>query len=514
MTRPLVVLLTVLFLTVGFAPLGVAGAVDTKPTADVTQPGSSTVSPSTAAETTAETGDKLGCVDGICHDDELDFETTTALSDAELDALVARTMARVEKLRGEQFTDSVPVEVQSRETFQESDIINTSNTETADRWNDQVWKALFVVGEDEPSADAIDSTVGEAVNGYYHPTETRIVLITDNPDSPTVDEETLLHEFVHALQDQRHDLTSSQFRGETQDRDLAVNGVFEGEARLLEYQYQARCGVDWACFDRPSTVGGGAASNLGVLFTLLQPYADGPAYVDEIIKSEGWDGVDDRFDEPPQTTREIIYREPVEAVSLDVTDEATDGWERYPDQGRNGAETAGEASMFVMLWYQAREYGAETVGTDAIHETTHEHQQYNYVSDPSSGWVADELIPYQRGDDDGYVWTIEWDTRQDTAEFRRAYGAILDAHDATETDDGVYVVDDGPFRGAYAVDTDGTQLTIVHASTEAGLFELRPSLDPASLDAWPILADDIPGFGVAAALAALFAFVIASRRVR
>ena len=517
MTRSLVFLLALLFLTVGFAPVGVAGIADTPSTdSSVAAISPSTDSPSAAiSPSTTETVDELGCVDGICHDDELEFETTTDLSEAELDALIARTMARVQILRGEEFTDRVPVEVQSREEFQAQNTVSASGDETFNRWNDQVWKALFVVGEDDSSADAIDGTVGDAVNGFYLPSQNRIVLITADPDSPTVDEQTLLHEFTHALQDQRHDLTSSQFRGETQDSDLAVDGVLEGEARLLEYQYQERCEADWECFDSPASGGGGGgASSLGVLFTLIQPYADGPAYIHEVVDAEGWEGVDDRFEEPPQTTREIIHRESVEPVSLDQTDESTNGWERYPEQGIDGAETVGEASLFVMLWHQAREYDAETIDPGAIRDTSHEYQQYNYVSEPSSGWVADELVAYQRDDEDGYVWTIAWETRHDTAEFRRAYGAILDAHNATETDDGVYLVDDGPFRGAYAVETDDTELTIVHAATEESLFELRPSLDPAALDAEPTVADDIPGFGMTAALAALFALLIAGRRVR
>lgn len=501
MQRLPVFLLALLFLTVGLAPIGVATTAE-EPPASPTIDSSST-----------EPSDELGCVEEICHDDELTFETATELSDDELAVLVARTMARVQILRGETFDGDVPVEIQSRAAFQESSVANRSADETFNRWNDQVWKALFVVGKDDSSADAISGTVGQAVAGFYQPSENRIVLITADPDAPTVDEQTLFHEFVHALQDQRHDLTSPQFRGETQDEDLAVDGILEGEARYLEYRYQERCETDWQCFDRPSTAGGSGSSNPGVLFTLLQPYANGPAYVHEIIEAEGWDGLDDRFAEPPQTTREIIHRDPFEAGSIDSEQTATDGWDRYPDQGVDGAERVGEASIFVMFWYQAREYGADTIDHTAIGDTSHEYEQYSYVSEPSAGWVADQLIPYQRGDEDGYVWTIEFETTQDTAEFRRAYGAILDAHDATETEDGVYIVD-GSFGGAYGVEADDTQVRIVHAPTEAGLFELRPSLEPTALDEGPSLVDDVPGFGIAAALAALFAVAVASRRRR
>ncbi len=504
MTRRLICFFIILLCTAGVG-IGVTAAEPVESAETVTIQSTLTQSES----------DEIGCVDGICHDDELDFDEPTNLSEAELDALIARTMARVQYLRGESFVDEVPVEIQSREEFRESDVATASGSDEAfERWNDQVWKGLFVVGDDQRSGDAIDGTVGEAVNGFYIPGEGRIVLVTPSPDEPTVDEQTLLHEFGHALQDQRHDLTSSQFRGETQDADLAVDGIVEGEVVYLENQYEERCIIDeWSCFDEPRGVGGSSGDlNRGILFTLLQPYSDGPAYVHEIVDSEGWSGVDDRMDEPPQTTTEIIHRQPFEAGSVESPPEATNGWERYPDQGVDGAETVGEASIFVMFWYQASEYGADTVDPDIIRETSHEYERFNYVSEASEGWAGDELVPYQRGDDDGYVWTIEWETTEDVDQFTRAYSGILDAHDATETERGAYVISDGSFSGAYAVETTETQTRIVHAPTEDALFELDPSLDPSTVEQSTPLEDDIPGFSVAAALAAVLAFSFAGRR--
>lgn len=509
MTRRLVFLVAVLLCTAGVG-VGVTVAHPEEPATP-----ESTDENATTVQTTASPGsDDLGCVEDICHDDDLDFEDTAALSENELDALIARTKARVQYLRGEAFTDEVTVEVQSREAFRESDVAAPSRSdEEFERWNDQVWKGLFVVGDNQRSGDAIDGTIGEAVNGFYLPSENRIVLITASPDAPTVNEQTLLHEFAHALQDQRHDLTGSQFRGETQDADLAVDGIVEGEAVYLEYKYENRCeSGEWSCFDDPRTPGGsGGELNRGILYTILQPYSDGPAYVHEVVESEGWSGVDDRMDDPPETTTEIIHRQPTEAASVESPPDPSEGWERYPDQGVEGAETVGEASIFVMLWYQASEYEADTIDPGIFQETSHAYEQFNYVSEPSDGWAGDELVPYQRGDDDGYVWTIEWETSDDAEAFTHAYSAILDAHDATETDDGVYVIEDSSFSGAYAVETDDTQVRIVHAPTEDGLFEIDPSLDPTPVEQSP-LEDAVPGFSVATAVAALLALAIVGRR--
>jgi hypothetical protein len=510
MTRLTALLCSLLLLSAGVGPAAVAA-----------EPSTATSGALSASQPQLDQSAPVGCVDGICYDDDLPFDEATNLTDAELDMLVDRTMARVEQLRGQKFTSEVPVEVQSRAEFREGNVLtNTTSDETFERWNDQVWEGLFIVGNDRRSADAIDGTIGEAVNGFYLPSENQIVIVSATPDSPTVNEQTLLHELGHALQDQQHDLTRPTYRGVTQDRDLAVDGVIEGEAAYLGSLYRERCSSgQWDCFDTPETSSSGASgestSNPGVLFLLLQPYSDGPAYIHDVRETEGWEGVSNRIASPPTTTTEIIHQQPMTAPSLNVPDESTAGWERYQGEGIDGAEVTGEASIYVMFWYQAREYGADTIDPQSFTDTDQPYDNYDYVSDPSEGWAGDELYPYKRGDEDGYVWSLEWDSAADASEFASAYGEILTAHAAAETDSGAYVVSNGSFNGAYGVEVDGTRVTIVHAPTEAGLFELQPNLAPTPVvddGPWP-LQDDVPGFSLATAVAALLAVVIAGRRL-
>ncbi|ATW87120.1 PGF-CTERM protein [Halohasta litchfieldiae] len=509
MTRLTALLCSLLLLTAGVGSAAVAA-----------EPSTATSGTLSTSQPQLDQSAPVGCVDGICYDDDLPFDEATDLTDDELDILVDRTMARVEQLRGQKFDSEVPVEVQSRAEFREDNLVtNTSTDETFERWNDGVWKGLFIIGDDQRSAAAIDGTIGEAVSGFYVPSENRIVIVSSTPDSPTVNEQTLLHELGHAMQDQYHDLSEPTYRGVTQDRDLAVDGAVEGEAAYLGSLYSERCSSgQWDCFDTTQASGGSSGgsgestSNPGVLFLLLQPYSDGPAYIHEIRETDGWEGVSEHIESPPTTTTEIIHQQPMNAPSLDVPDESTDGWERYPEQG-GGAEVTGEASIYVMFWYQAREYGADTIDPQSFTNTDQPYDRYDYVSEPSEGWAGDELYPYKRGDDDGYVWSLEWDSTADATEFAEAYGEILTAHDAAETDSGAYVVSNGSFSGTYGVEVDGTRVTIVHAPTEAGLFELRPSLEPTPVvdDGSRLFQDDVPGFGVAAAVAALLAVVIAGR---
>ena len=478
------------------------------PAAAATPTAASTAAPATAADAppitptshSQSTNTSLGCVDGICHDDPINVTQVDGLDDAERDRLLARSMARVEYLRGEPFTESVPIRVVDSETFGRDELAPNGSDPRFTRWNDQVWKALFIVGDNTSTQRAITDTLTGSVNGLYSPRRDEIVIVTDDPDAPRISEATLIHELTHALQDQRHDLTSPRFRGETQDADLAVTGLYEGEAGYIEARYRDRCDDDrWRCQRASPTSGDGGAINRGVLTVVLQPYADGPGYVHEIVTTEGWAGVDERMADPPTTTSEIIHREPIEPTPIEPSTTATAGWQRYSEPGRNGTEVAGEVSIFVMFWYQATTVGADTVDPGTLYESEGDYDSRTYSAPPADGWAGDALVPYRRGDDDGYVWTTEWETTDDATEFHRAYPAILTARNATEIDPGIYELDDGPFAGAYGIERDGTRMRIVHAPTAEGVTELAPGLTPTAT------TEQIPGFGVAGALLALLA---------
>jgi len=479
--------------------LAVAVSVIAPATATAVSASTSVGSPSSAT-TTGAANTSLGCVDGICHNESINVSQVDGLDADERDRLLARSMARVEYLRGESFTDSVPIRVVDAESFGRDELAAGDPDPRYTRWNDQVWKALFVVGDNTSTQTAITETLTGSVNGLYNPTRDEIVIVADDPDAPRISEATLIHELTHALQDQRHNLTSPRFQGETQDADLAVTGLYEGEAGYIEALYRQRCDDDrWACQRASPTSGDSGASNRGILTLVLQPYADGPGYVHEIVTTEGWNGIDERMADPPTTTSELIHREPIDPRPVDPPSTATAGWQRYTEPGRNGTEVAGEASIFVMFWYQATTAGADTVEPATLYESEGEYDSRTYTAPPAEGWAGDALVPYRRGDDDGYIWTTEWETPSDAAEFSRAYTAILTARNATEPSAGTYRLANDRFAGVYGVERDGTRVRIVHAPTAEGVTELAPTLTPTAT------TDPTPGFGVGGALLALLA---------
>jgi hypothetical protein len=495
--RPLVALLVV---CAGVGPAVAVGATD--------DPTPAQVRPDPA-------GDPVGWEDGYWHDDPVDVDQSDGLTDAEIDRLVARATARVEYIRDAEFSESVEVSVISREDYLDRQDNATTN-DSFGAWNNQVWEALFVDGEDTDVQSELSGTVGGAVAGFYAPASDEIRIVTPTPDSPTIDNGTLVHELVHALQDQQDRLSSARPASPTQDGDLAANGLIEGEANYVERRYEQRCGAEWDCAAPPRSGSGGSGSagqpNLGILLTILQPYSDGPLYVASIREERGWSGVSAAFDSPPVSTEQTIHRTDEEPVPVAFTDRGTDGWRTYPDQGENGSDTVGEASIFVMFWYQARESGADTVDPATLGDTASPLDTYNYDAEPSAGWGNDRVFPYRNPDreEGGYVWVTEWDTTEDAREFRRAHEAILRANGAERRDD-LWVVPEGQYADAFRVARNGTRVVVVNGPDPEAVRAIRP--DPLADDGTP--TDGLaPGLGVLPALAAVAALAAALLAVR
>lgn len=474
--------------------------------------------------------DVVGCWNGITAEETFVFNQSAGLNETERELVANRAMARVEQLRDRPFKQDVPVDVLTRAEYRDMRADSgEADTSEFDRWNDQVWKALFVVGEDASAAQEIETVFGGAVAGFYSPGDNQVALVTDGPaEAAQIDETTLIHELGHAMQDQYHDLSHPRYTGDTRDADLAIDGIVEGEVVYLEDRFEKRCGAEWDCLeDPPGTESGGEELNNGILQLVLQPYFDGPVYAEQRYKNGGWAAIDDLMNDPPETTREVIHREPYSPPPMEVTDTATGGWERYENQGVDGADRVGEASVYVMLWYQALMYNAPTMSPqdhldapESYYDRFGYATAYHYVDPASSGWANDALYPYRNTEtgDDGYVWVTEWETTADAKAFETAYTQILETHGNVTTP--VTVLNDGPFRGAYGVHRDGTSVTIVHGPSESSIEALMPGLPAAIEDpavetpvgdpvdvASPAEVPDaaVPGFGVVIAVISIVA---------
>jgi hypothetical protein len=404
----------------------------------------------TGTEGPDPTQDELGWEDGYWYDDPIEVDASDGLNETELDIVVARSMARIERMRGLEFNKTVPVEIRSRSEYRENQPFEVNGTEA--RWNNQVWEGLLLVGEDRNISDVFQQAYGSAVLGYYSPSDERIVIVSDS-DEPKINRGTLVHELVHALQDQQFGLGDSPDR---QDAQLARNGVVEGEANVIERRYEQRCDGNWSCVPTTTSFGGGGSVDPGVRTVILYPYVVGPSFVEAVEERGGWDAVDALYSDYPTSTEQVsspsLYPDD-EPTNVTVPDRSSDQWERFDTDPV--ADTVGQASIQVML----QQNGAGSGG---------------YKGPASEGWEGDSLVPYRNDAQYGYVWELAWETPEDAREFEQAYVDALSEHDAETTDGTVYVVPDtSPFGDAFRVTQDGERVRIVNAPTVAQLDDVH-----------------------------------------
>ncbi|QLH79641.1 hypothetical protein HZS55_21115 [Halosimplex rubrum] len=399
--------------------------------------------------------DRIGWENGYWYDDPVNVTSGDGYNATEREAIVARTMARVERIRDLEFNSTVPVDVLSREQYLANRSGGGNGSATHSRWNDQVWESLFIVGERSSFSNSSDETLGQSIQGAYSPGEDAIVLVSDS-ETPTIDRTTLAHELVHALQDQHFGFGAD---GETQDQQLANRGVTEGDARYVDALYENRCGSEWACIPKPDAGGGGGSAssdyNRGLFLTIYTPYAAGSQFVDQVRAQSGWDGVNELYDARPESTEQLIHPQlypDEDPVNVTVADRSNGEWRRFDVDPV--ADTVGEASIYAML-----------VHNGAVDPEN----RYGYDSDPSAGWGGDSVVPYTNGTTGAYVWETAWDSERDAEQFASAYREVLETHDARNPRGNVYVVPDGEFADAFRVVRNGDTVRVVNAPTVDGL---------------------------------------------
>ncbi|MFB6224599.1 MAG: Hvo_1808 family surface protein [Haloarcula sp.] len=414
--------------------------------------------------------DAIGYESGYWYDDPVSVTADDGLNESERAAVVARTMARVEQIRGLEFKQSVPVSVISRAEYQNRSQGNRSSGggPPEDPWNDQVWEALLLIGESSGSSDEIDDTLSTTVQGYYSSSKGEIVIVSPT-ETPQIDRRTLSHELVHALQDQHFGLNGS---AKTQDTQLSRQGVTEGEANYVRILYEQRCGDGWGCIGLPDRTNNGddgesssqkPSYNDGLFTVLYQPYVTGPRFIDQIRSGGGWNAVDALHDDIPDSTEQVLHPEKYpgeKPVNVSVADRSTDEWSRFDHEPVG--DTVGETSIYATMYHNGQTEG----------------DRYSYESEISAGWGGDLVVPYRNGSGGyGYVWETRWDTEEDAAEFSQAYRAALtEEHGASQPRRNVYVVPaDDQFNDAFRVVRSGKTVRIVNGPTVSDLDEIHRS---------------------------------------
>ena len=229
-------------------------------------------------------------------------------------ASLERIVASVERERGLEFGRVPrPAEVSPEQARREGlESLDRDYPPARRRADEQVLELLGLVPGGTDLKEAYESTLTEAVSGYYDPRTERLRIVSGaQTGNRVLYEMVLAHELTHALEDQAFgfDLDALEAGG---DRALALSALIEGTASALMYRYvEDRFGAE-------ELLGGLAASafigtgDLPPFLTaqLVFPYTAGEAFVAHLLRvgGGGWRVVDAalRF-RPPQSTEQILH---------------------------------------------------------------------------------------------------------------------------------------------------------------------------------------------------------------
>ena len=265
------------------------------------------------------------------------------------DPAVADLVPFVEQTKGAEFEHPVTTVFLSDEEFDERvapDESAMTDDDRADLARDEsTLRALGLQGGSGSLLDQQTSMTTEGVAAYYDPDQQEIVIPESAGDS-LLDEQTLVHELTHALQDQLGELDDEPTDS---DASLARRALLEGDAERV-----ASAWADSLDDDDQRTIDDETAHQSGdadvddvspaLLASFTFPYTVGAPMVGAI---DGAGRLAGAFDQPPASTADVLdpqrWLTPIDRVDVDEID-LGDG-----ERAEGDADTLGALNLYLML---------------------------------------------------------------------------------------------------------------------------------------------------------------------
>lgn len=286
----------------------------------------------------------------------------------------------------------------------------------------EIYEALGLLPEGTDVRALLEGVLGEQVVGYYDPDAEEMVIRDDVMDlllrgGPAAEEPEgiLVHELVHALQDQHHDLGALYDEERSGDASGALRSLIEGDATLAMVVLGARAEsvqrlsqqiagnvptLEEMMVDTAMPQGGMTLSQAPAIVraTLVVPYLAGLGFCTYWASKGGWPSVEAQFRELPESTEQVLH--PEKSASGEGPVAIT-----LPELEGLGAEmvdedTLGELELAVYLG-QGR--------TSGVH------------AEAAAGWAGDRIRVYRGGPlGTAVVWLTLWDDEEEALEAEAA----------------------------------------------------------------------------------------------
>lgn len=255
----------------------------------------------------------------------------------------------------------------------------------------------------------VASDYGSDVLAFYHPEKHAIIF----PNWETTPQEVLVHEAVHALQDQHFNLSALRDRAnDTNDKSLAFSALAEGDAMYIQGLFNQNGSETsdalGSTLNRKADASCGLPEILRKEFEFAYDY--GLLFVNSLRQASGEGRLNAAFKHPPGMTRDILY--PKEFIAGRKRSKPMSTPRLSPELNRMGLkvryrEVLGE--YFVRAFFRSL-----LTPEDGIKA--------------GKGWDGDALALFEDASRKRHVliWETAWENQQEAEQFRLIFKKALE----------------------------------------------------------------------------------------
>ena len=256
-----------------------------------------------------------------------------------------------------------------------------------------------------------------AVAGYYEPATKQFIVVSEGAVMSQEEQLTYAHEFMHALQDQHFQLALLGQRILSDDANLALRALGEGEAELIEFLYRSTGLLTGETLDPGEFIYGTPEAGNTPDFLVDNfnfPYTRGFDFAYALYNEGGWPRFDEAWARLPQSTEQVLHPEKYLAA------EAPQLVSLPPLTDTLGADWA-LVKENVLGEFYLREYLAGQLPTST-------------AVPAAAGWGGDQFAVYHQPSTGEVVLMlgVVWDSTADLEEFAAAFATFATNRTAAE----------------------------------------------------------------------------------
>jgi hypothetical protein len=324
---------------------------------------------------------------------------------------VSVDVPQIEKALGVKFKTPPKLEVRSRDQVREFLLQKLQEPEAQKQLanEERTYKLLGMLPDSLRLSDFFVKVLTEQIMGYYDP-KTKVLYVVDGAPEEFVGL-TIMHELVHALQDQYTNLDSLEHISGDDDRALAIQAVIEGQATYEQVYIMAGGNGNLAVqlpggWDAMRTQIREAQANQPVFSSapmviqesLLFPYING---ADFVLRFKAQRPGKLPFDNLPVSTEQLMHDSAYFGKQPDIPSLV----ELPHIEGTVDENNFGEFGTRLFIFKHTKDQDQSIRA--------------------SNGWDGDRYALVKTPSGDAFVWATVWDSQGDAAEFMSAIDGVM-----------------------------------------------------------------------------------------